>query len=120
MKEAYPPEAGLVSLRRSLCLHREEGRIELLDEVEFSGGSGQLESPLLTFGQVEVGAEAVEIQGERACLQITFNPALVKARVETVKDVDLASGPVDIRRIIFSPAQPGQTTAIRLSLQPGK
>jgi hypothetical protein len=120
MKEAYPPEAGLKSLRRSLCLYREDGRIELLDEAEFSGGSGQLESPLLTFGQVEVGAEAVVIQGERACLRIAFNPAQVKARVETVKDVDLASGPVDIRRIIFSPAQPGQTAAIRLSLQPGK
>jgi hypothetical protein len=120
MREAYPPEAGLVSLRRSVWLYREEGRIELLDEAEFSGDSGQLESPLLTFGQVEVRAEAVEIQGERACLRIAFNPALVKARVETVKDVDLASGPVDIRRIIFSPAQPGKAAAIRLSLQPGK
>lgn len=120
MKEAYPPEAGLESLKRQVCLYRDEGRVELRDEVRFSGDSGRLESALLTFGQVEIGAEAVEISGERSRLRIAYNPALLTARVETVKAVDLASGPIDVRRIIFAPVLPGKTAVIQLSIQPGR
>ncbi len=84
LKEAYPSEAGLESLKRSVSLNRKEGRngeVELLDEATFTTDSGQLESALLTFGQVEVGAETVEIQGEQARLRIIYDPSLVKARV---------------------------------------
>ncbi len=118
LKEAYPAEAGLESLKRSLSLYRAEGRVELVDAAEFPGESGQLESVLLTFGQAEVGPEAVEIRGEQAVLRIDFNPAIVRASVETVRDVDLASGPTDIRRIIFAPVKAGKTAEIRLSIRP--
>jgi hypothetical protein len=118
LKEAYPHEAGVDSLKRSLTLYRAESRVELVDTAEFAGDSGQLESVLLTFGQAEVGPETVEIRGERAALRLAYNPALVQASVETVKDVDLASGPVDIRRLVFKPVQPGKTAEIRLSIQP--
>lgn len=118
LKGAYPVEAGLASLTRSLELHRQENRVELRDTAEFSGENGQFESVLLTFGQVEVRPEVVEIRGDRANLKIYYNPVLVRARVETVDDVDLASGPTSIRRIVFEAARPGKTAEIRLSLQP--
>ncbi|MDB5081356.1 MAG: hypothetical protein JWP00_3280 [Chloroflexi bacterium] len=118
LKDAYPEEAGLESLERRLCLDRATGRVELLDEAVFSAGSGRLESALLTFGQVEIRPETVEIQGEKARLSVTYNPALIRARVEMVKDVDLASGPIDIRRLVFTPVQDGKTASIRLGIQP--
>ncbi|GAB4515804.1 MAG: heparinase II/III family protein [Anaerolineae bacterium] len=120
LKGAYPPEADLASLRRTVALHRDPpaGWVELVDEVRFASGPGMLESVLTTFGQVDIGAEEATIRGERGALRVAFDPQAVHVRVETEKDVDLAEGPRDVQRIIFSFAEKRQEGTIRLRITP--
>jgi hypothetical protein len=118
LKDAYAPEAGLTSLRRSVTLDRANSRVELWDTAEFEAESGRLESVLLTFGQAEVGPEAVILRGDHAALRIDYDPSQVRASVDTVKDVDLASGLTDVRRVTFRPLKAGQTAEIRLNIEP--
>lgn len=117
---AYPPEARLESLTRTVTLHRAapRGRVELIDTVRFTGGPGTLDSVLTTFGPVEVGPESLSIRGERGALRVAYDPAVVAAQVEVVKDVDIAEGPADVNRIVFSLHQPAQEATIRLVIEP--
>lgn len=120
LKGAYPPEADLASLRRTVALHRDPpaGWVELVDEVRFASEPGMLESVLTTFGQVDIGAEEATIRGERGALLVAFDPQAVHVRVETEKDVDLAEGPRDVQRLIFSLAEKRQEGTIRLRIMP--
>lgn len=120
MRDAYPVEAGLASLRRTVVLRREtpRGVVELEDVARFADRPGELESVLITFGQVESVDGAVLIRGERAAVRITFEPEAVAVRTETVPEVDLAEGPADVRRVVFAWHQPQVEGAIRLRLVP--
>ena len=120
LKAAYPPEADLASLRRTVALHRDppRGWVELVDEVRFSSRPGDLESPLVTFGTAEVGKGAVLIRGERGKLRVTFDPEAVAVRVEVVRDVDLAEGPTDITRVAFGIKGPVREGTVRLRIEP--
>jgi hypothetical protein len=120
LKDAYPPEAGLKSLVRTVALHREEPRgwVELVDEVEFASGPGMLESVLTTFGEVDLGDSAVLLKGETGKLHVAYDSEMVKPRVEVVAEVDLSSGPRDVRRVVFQWLQPQPSGVIRLSIVP--
>jgi len=74
LKDAYPAEADLASLRRTLTLHRRQSRgaIQLEDVVRFASEPGRLESVLITFGQVEVGPAHVLLRGQRGSLRVVF------------------------------------------------
>jgi hypothetical protein len=119
MAHAYPKEADLRSLVRTIALHRDEphGRVELVDEADFASGPGTLESVLMTFGNAEVGDEAVLLKGEHGMLRVGFDSSVVKPRIELVENVDLATGPQDVRRVVFSLLQP-QQGVIRLRIVP--
>ncbi len=117
---AYPPEAKLAALERSITLHRDTpgGWVELVDEVRFGDGDGSFETVLTTFGDVTIGRETVQIEDRGAALIVTFDPTVVAARVETVEAVDLATGPRDVRRVIFALRAPQQCACVRLALTP--
>jgi len=118
LKAAYPPEADLASLRRTLALHREgpAGWVEVTDEVRFSSGPGTLESPLITFATAEVKKDTVIIRGKKGALKVSWEGAF-DLRVERIKGVDLAEGPTDLERIVFrrGPTSEGR---IRLKIEP--
>ncbi|MCD6291493.1 MAG: heparinase II/III family protein, partial [Anaerolineae bacterium] len=120
IKDTYPEEADLASLQRTIALHREppKGWVELVDEVRFASKPGMLESVLITFGQAEIGGSEVSLRGERGALRVHFDPDVVAPRVEVVKEVDLAEGPADIRRVIFAFTEPKRTGTIRLRIEP--
>lgn len=120
LKGAYPPEAGLVSLQRTLTLHRTtpRGWVEMLDEVEFATKDGQCESVLTTFAPVEIGAGTVLICGDQGQLRVSFDPAGVNVRVETEPQVDLGIGPADVNCIIFAFNRPTRQGAIHLRIEP--
>jgi len=125
MRDAYPPEADLESLRRVVALHREAaGWVELVDEVRFGSGPGEFQSALITFGEAEVDGSSVVVRGERAdggqpaALRIGFDPAAVVARVDTIPDVDLSGGRRDLRRIVFSLPTPAESATVRLRIEP--
>lgn len=120
LKEAYPDEADLISLQRTVALHREppRGWVELVDEVQFATAPGMLESVLTTFGQAEVGPSEVLLRGERGALRVSFDPDVVTPRVELVEKVDLALGPTDVRRVVFAFTEPREKGTIRLRIEP--
>jgi hypothetical protein len=118
LRDAYPPEADLASLRRTVVLHRDapRGWVEIEDRARFAGGPGRLEAQLVTFSDVEVSPGAVLIRGIRGRLRVEYPEG---AEVEVLEDrgVALSAGPADVRRIRFSlPAS--REAAIRLRLVP--
>jgi len=117
LRAAYPAEADLASLRRTIALHRDgpHGWVSLEDEVRFATRPGQLESPLMTFHGVAVEPGAVLIDGR---LRVEHDPASVEARVEEIAAVDLAEGPTDVRRVVFRLREPARAAAIRLRMTP--
>ncbi len=119
LKDAYPPEANLESLKRTVILHRDapHGWIELVDEVTFVDGEGTFESALTTFGSAAIGPDTVRIEDSGAVLNVHYDPAVVMAQIEIVNDVDLATGPRDVTRIIFALPAPAQTASVRLWLR---
>jgi hypothetical protein len=120
MKDAYPPQARLQALKRSVTLHRAapRGWVELVDEAAFDGGPGTLESVLTTFGAVQIGPDAVTLTGERGALRVGYDAAVVEPRVERVEQVDLAEGPADVNRVVFALRQPQPAGVIRLEIIP--
>lgn len=119
MRGAYPPEANVASLRRTIALHREgEGWVEVEDVAAFDGRPGTLESALLTFADVEPGDGSVTIRGERGALRVAFDASLVDARVELHEGLDLSGGPTDARRIVFAVRAPQEKATIRLRIEP--
>ena len=119
MKDAYPPEANLDSLRRSFLFCRDVpgGQIELVDAFDFTGGPGTFETALITFAEVELGAGQAVLRDGAACLRVTFDPALVTARVEQHDEIDFPEGPGSLRRVVFA-ATPADQGAVRLLMVP--
>lgn len=122
LKDAYPPDADLASLTRSVTLHRAapRGWIELIDEVTFASDPGTFESVLTTFGSVEIGVDVVRIVDQGTVLMVAYDPDVVVAQTELVADVDLATGPRDVIRVIFAPADPVQSVTVRLVITPAE
>ena len=82
MKQAYPPEARLESLKRMVALHREgkAGWVEVRDDVSFTGKPGMLQSVLTTFAAVNIGPSAVTLTGEHATVNVSFDPEVSSLR----------------------------------------
>lgn len=120
LKGAYPTEADLATLKRTVALHRQapRGRVEVVDEIGFATRPGRCESVITTFAAVEIGASVAIIRGEKGSLAVSFDPAVVTPRVEVEKDVDLALGPADVNCLIFAFKQPVREGTIRLKIEP--
>ncbi len=87
---AYPPEAGLRSLRRRLVLRRgAPGRVELVDEVEFSGEGRRYELPLHSEARFEAAGEGAVAAGG---FRIEWDPSVVEARLEEIEHEDRRLG----------------------------
>jgi hypothetical protein len=74
MKDAYPSEAKLMSLKRQIALHRQapRGWVELIHDVEFDG-EGTFESPLTTFGTAQIEPNCVHITDGTGALDVQFD-----------------------------------------------
>ncbi|MHB1293816.1 MAG: heparinase II/III family protein [Anaerolineae bacterium] len=120
LKDAYPPEARLTSLRRTAILRRDVpgGRVELVDEATFLGEPGTLESVLITFAEVELGEGAVRLRGQHGALRVGYDAQRVTPRVELVRDAALDAGPTDVTRVIFRLNRTVLSGDIRLWLEP--
>lgn len=120
LKDAYPPEAALASLTRTVTLHREapRGWVELVDKVRFANRPGTCESRLTTFAAVEIGQDTVLLRGEKGALRIYFDGGVVSPRVEVVRGVDLAEGPADVNLVIFTMNRLAQDATVQLRIEP--
>jgi hypothetical protein len=118
LREAYPPEADLDSLQRTVVLRRDENRVQLSDAVRFATEPGSFESILTTFGEVRILQDSVLLRGVRGALRVYFDPETVVPRIDTIEDVDLAGGPADVRRVTFALSQPAMESSIHLRIEP--
>ncbi|MCA9892966.1 MAG: hypothetical protein KC615_08275, partial [Anaerolineae bacterium] len=120
LKGAYPPEADLQSLVRTVTLHREapDGWVELVDDFAYASGAHPFESVLTTFGDVRIEADSVHVQGEKGALQIKYDANTVAFRIQKVEKVDLAEGEKDVNLIVFSPIDEQQSGKVRLAFYP--
>ncbi|MCB9461108.1 MAG: heparinase II/III family protein [Anaerolineaceae bacterium] len=120
LKGAYPPEADLQSLVRTVTLHREapDGWVELVDDFAYASGAHPFESMLTTFGDVRIEADSVHVQGEKGALQIKYDANTVAFRIQKVEKVDLAEGEKDVNLIVFSPIDEQQSGKVRLAFYP--
>ncbi len=120
MKDAYPAESGLASLRRQITLHREtpRGWVELVDSAAFADAPGSFESAITTFSHVDLGEGGVIIRGDRSEVRITYDETTVEARLDVFEDVDLALYPATVNRIVFSWIEPAMAGQIRLEIVP--
>ncbi len=118
LRDAYPAEADLASLRRTVALRRDapRGEVILEDVAQFQTRPGTLESVLITFGQAEIGDGIVTLRGERGALTVAYDPPDLTVRAEPAPQVDLAEGPADLTRVRFAwpePAGRARSTADR-------
>jgi len=124
LKNAYPVEAGLQSLRRRLTLHREaraplgRGWVEVADHFTFAADPAPFASAITTFNAVEVGENAVLINGIHGELRIGFDPETVAVHLERHEEVEFAHGPMAVNRIVFGMQGPVQQGVIRLEIVP--
>jgi hypothetical protein len=120
LKDAYPPEADLESLTRTVTLHRDtpHGWVELVDNFAFKSGVHPFESVLTTFGDVNLEADSIYVQGEKGALQIKYDADVFSIRIQKVEKVDLAEGERDINLIIFSPQEEKQEGLVHLRFYP--
>jgi hypothetical protein len=118
LRDAYPVEADLALLRRSVTLHRAapRGWIELVDEAAFATTDRTFETAFVTFAGVEIQPSRVTLHGERGHAFIDFDPERTDARLETLHQVDLMSGPRDLHRVLFSLRGPVRSGSIRLAI----
>lgn len=122
MKDAYPARAGLSSLRRTITFHRNTpgGSITLDDQARFATQPGELESVLITFGEVGVQPGKVEIRGNRGALRVTFDAGTVAARHEVERDVPFKVGKSDVQRVVFALREPVTDGRITLIIEPAR
>ncbi|WEX10119.1 heparinase II/III family protein [Chelativorans sp. AA-79] len=120
MAAAYPPEAGLAMLRRTLEMDRlaPGGSVVLVDEFAFSGRSGGFDSVLVTAGEAQVAGGAVVLRTGDAVVEVTFDPDLLSVRLEHHPAVEKQyAPPVDLTRVIFS-APASCEGRVRLAMRP--
>lgn len=115
---AYPAEAGLVELRRSVTLDRKApgGRIELSDVFVFANGGGDFQSVLVTPLDVEVALDAVRIGDAAGGVSVRFDPQAVSVSTERHAGVEKQYAPsVDLTRVLFTAL--GRATSGRVELE---
>jgi hypothetical protein len=120
MAAAYPAEAGLTELRRSVTLDRKApgGRIELSDGFTFANGGGDFQSVLVTSLGVEVAPDAVRIGDAGGGVSVRFDPHTVSVTTERHARVEKQYAPsVDLTRVLFT--APGQASGrVDLEISP--
>ncbi len=118
---AYPAEAGLVELRRSVTLDRKApgGRIELSDGFVFANGGGDFQSVLVTPLDVDVVLDAVRIGDAAGGVSVRFDPQAVSVSTERHAGVEKQYAPsVDLTRVLFTALGRAASGRVELEISP--
>ncbi|WP_163267210.1 heparinase II/III domain-containing protein [Chelativorans alearense] len=121
MTAAYPVEAGLASLHRTLEVDRRMpgGEVTLTDDFVFEDGGRSFESVLVTTGDAEIRGGTVVMRAGEGGLEVSFDPESVSVRLERHRDVEKQYAPsVDLTRVIFALAKPQKAGRISLLMRP--
>lgn len=120
MAAAYPVEAELTELRRSVTLDRQApgGRIALSDAFAFANAGGDFQSVLVTPLAVAVDDGAVRIGGTGG-VRVAFDPAAVTVTTEIHRGVEKQyAPPVDLTRVLFAAKARSRQGEVALEITP--
>ena len=121
MAAAYPAEAGLRQLQRSVSFDRHEpgGRIALTDRFVFGGEGGAFQSVLVTPLAVDIGAGEVRIGGADGGVKVRFDASQVEVSTEHHAGVEKQYAPsVDLTRVLFAARRSAAQGEIALDITP--
>ncbi len=85
IEKAYPPAAGLRSWTRSIRLDRSADRVVIADRYAMDAPPKEITLTLMTPREPTVAAGRVTLRGE---VKISFDPAMLSARVEKIPLTD--------------------------------
>ena len=113
---AYPPEAGLKSLRRRTTLHRESRKVTVDDVILFEGEGGTCECPLYTLGDVDTSHGELRFTGRSAALRVELDTDLTRK----IEKLDLHDGkfPEPVTRAILGIPVQGSKGEMHLEILP--
>lgn len=121
MADAYPAEAGLSSLRRSLTLDRKTpgGRVLLEDDFAFAGRDGLFQSVLVTPMAAETGNGTVRIGNAEAGVKVRYDAAALDVALERHEGAEKQYQPaIDLTRVVFTPRQQSRAGRLALEISP--
>lgn len=121
MATAYPPEAGVTSLRRTLTFDRlvPGGRVLLEDSFAFASEPGQFQSVLVTPLAVTTDTGAVLISDEAAGVRVDYDAATLDVSLDRHAGVEKQYQPaVDLIRVVFTPRQHSREGRLALTISP--
>lgn len=121
LTSAYPQQAGLASLHRSLTLDRttKGGRVVLEDSYAFENGSGTFQSVLVTPLVAKPSTTEVLIGTKGAGVRVAYVAGAVAVSCEHHPGVEKQYQPaVDLTRVLFTPVQPAKKGQVTLTMVP--
>ncbi|WP_297109972.1 heparinase II/III family protein [uncultured Devosia sp.] len=121
MAAAYPAEAGIAALQRSVTLDRTVpgGRVLLNDAFHFSGEQGLFQSVLVTPMTAETENGTVRIGEAPAGLRVRFDAAALDVALERHPGAEKQYQPaVDLTRVVFTPRQQSRSGQLALEISP--
>lgn len=121
MAAAYPAEAGLAALTRSVALDRSipGGRVLLTDDYAFSDEPGLFQSALVTPMDAEIENGTVRIGDISAGLLVHYDAAALDVALERHEGLEKQYQPaVDLTRVVFTPRQLSRAGRLALEISP--
>lgn len=120
MAAAYPAEAGLSMLRRSVTLDRAgAGRVLLEDHFAFAATDGQFQSVLVTPLTVTTDSDAVVIGDANGGVRVDFDGGALDVSLDQHKQAEKQYQPaVDLTRVVFTPRQRSREGRLALAISP--
>ena len=121
MAAAYPAEAGLASLKRSLTLDRKTpgGRVLIEDDFAFAGGDGLFQSVLVTSLPASAGNGIIDIGEGQAGLRVRYDASALDVAFDRHEGAEKQYQPaVDLTRVVFTPRQKSRAGRIALEISP--
>ena len=121
MAAAYPAEAGLTSLTRSVTLDRQMqgGRVLLDDAFAFANSDGLFQSVLVTPVGAEAGNGVVRIGEPSAGVVVHYDAANLDVALERHERAEKQYQPaVDLTRVVFTPRHKSRAGRLTLEISP--
>lgn len=122
MASAYPAEAGIAALVRTLRFDRRPmmGRVLLEDAFEFASGAGRFQSVLVTPMPVEIeGRDSLRIGQPGAGVRVVFDGAALVVDLDRHPGVEKQYQPaIDLTRVVFTPRQESRAGRLALEISP--
>ncbi|KKB80307.1 hypothetical protein VW35_07860 [Devosia soli] len=121
MAAAYPAEADLAQLQRTVALKRDVpgGAVRLEDRYAFKSTEGEFQSVLVTPLSARAEGDALHVGEAGAGVRIDFDAGALEVAFDVRKTQEKQYQPaVDLTRIVFTPRQRSREGRVVLDISP--